>query len=189
MSSLNSNGIPPQQTPTSVKVLAIDPAKVALFRQKLLDEQNFLLAMLAGCVAAGLGAILWAIVTYASGYNTAVMALVVGALVGYSVRTFGKGVQDRFGLLGAALSLVGCVAGHGLAVAAFISRQESASLPIVFMAMLLHPFITLAAMTTGFGALDIVFYGIALYEGYKLSFRKVTPAEKESLYGIRPGSP
>jgi hypothetical protein len=178
----------PENFPSPIKVLEIDPAKVARFKQQLRDEQRFPLAILAGGAAAGAGAVLWAIVTGVSGYNTAIMALIVGACVGYAVRIAGRGVQERFGQLGAALSVLGCLLGHALAAVIIVSRQESAPFLVVIGVMLLHPLVTLAVMATGFGALDLVFYGISLYEGYKLSFRPVTAAEKESLYRVKPGS-
>src|SRR6266542_1088309 len=102
MSSPNDAQIPPQRPPTTGKVLEIDPAKVTLFRQRLRQEQNFPKAVLAGGVAAAVGATLWAFLAVASGYNAVIMAIVVGACVGFAVRLFGKGVENRFGMLGAA---------------------------------------------------------------------------------------
>jgi hypothetical protein len=157
MSPPKDTEILPQNMPTTVKVLEIDPAKVALFRQRLKEEQNLSRAVLAGGAAALFGAILWAFVAFATGYNTAIMAIVVGACVGYSVRKFGKGVEDRFGLLGAAFSIFGCLLGHFLAIAAFISRQDNVSLLRVFLVMLLQPLATLAIIASGFGIVDIVF--------------------------------
>ena len=189
MSSPNNAQIPPQTPPSTGKVLEIDPAKVSIFRQRLREEQNFPLAVLSGGAAAGAGAILWAFLAVASGHNAVIMAIVVGASVGFAVRQFGKGVENRFGILGAVFSFVGCALGHFLAVAAIISRQESAPLPFVLLYLLTQPLLALQFMTTNFGALDLIFYGFALYEGYKLSFRKVTDEEKESLYRVRPRSP
>ncbi|SRR5258706_1279979 len=63
----SSPNITPPGIPPSIKVLEIDPAKVARFKQQLGAEQRFPLAILAGAAAAAVGAILWAMVTAISG--------------------------------------------------------------------------------------------------------------------------
>ena len=68
-------------------------------------------AVLAGLIAAGLGAYLWAVITIATGYQIGFMAIGVGVLVGSAVRGFGKGIEPVFGVIGTTLALLGCAAG------------------------------------------------------------------------------
>jgi hypothetical protein len=96
------------------------------------------------------------------------MAIGVGFLVGYAVRLLGKGSTPVFGAVGALLSLAGCVVGNVLAIAGFIANDVGqpffSVLPQIEMAAL--P----SMLSETFSAIDVVFYAIAVYEGYKLSF-------------------
>lgn len=166
-------------------VRELDPAKVQAFEESRQAEQNLGLAILAGSAAALLGAGLWAVITVVSDYQIGWMAIGVAFLVGWSVRTFGKGVQPVFGLVGAGLALAGCLAGNFFTIAAVIAREEAAPLSAVFMFLVLNPSVDLELLVRTFSPLDLLFYGLALYYGYKYSFRPVTAAERESLYRRR----
>src|ERR1700761_173761 len=81
---------------------------------KILSEQNFSRAIPAGIGAALLGAVAWAVVTVATEMQLGLMAIAVGYLVGRAIRAVGHGVEPKFGYLGAACALLGCVAGNVL---------------------------------------------------------------------------
>lgn len=142
--------------------------------QQHLDEQNWQKGMTAGLVAALAGGAAWAAVTYFTEMQIGWLAVGVGALVGIAVRTWGRGVEKRFGYLGAGLALGGVLLGNVLAVVAFASKE----LNIGFFQMLGQvdwgqvPGILKSWMSP----MDFLFYGIALYEGYKFSFRQVEAA-------------
>ena len=134
-------------------------------------------ALVAGCVAAGLGAVAWALITVWTNMQIGWMAVGVGFLVGYAVRIFGKGSDATFQVLGAVLSLVGCLAGNLLAVCAMLSEQEQ--IPFFRILTQLAPAQIVGLMVDTFSAMDLLFYGIAIYEGYKVSkspVATVTPA-------------
>jgi hypothetical protein len=130
-------------------------------------DDNLPLALIAGIVAAAVGAALWAIVTVASGWQIGWMAVGVGFLVGFSIRKLGKGSTVVFGIVGAILALAGCVAGNLLSVVGFISKEEGAS----FLATLgqVDPPIALNLLIQTASPMDLLFYAIAVYEGFKLS--------------------
>jgi hypothetical protein len=139
---------------------------------RLRSEQNLVGGLAAGAVAALVGAVVWAVVTDASGYQIGWMAIGVGFLVGYAVKLVGKGIDPSFGYMGAALALVGCVLGNALAVLGIVADQQH--LAYGELAARLNPSIVVNLMSATFSPMDLLFYGIALYEGYKLSFRQVT---------------
>jgi len=89
-----SDQIQQQQSPAEN---AIDPLILQAALQRLKSEQNLVLAALAGGVAALLGACIWAAVTVTTNYQIGWMAVGVGFLVGYAVRSFGKGIDKSFG--------------------------------------------------------------------------------------------
>ena len=53
------------------------------------------------------------------------MAIGVGLLVGYAVQFFGAGIEQKFGFLGAAYALLGCMLGNLLSQVGFIANSES----------------------------------------------------------------
>jgi hypothetical protein len=135
------------------------------------QQPHLLLGGLAGFGAAALGAVLWAIITVGTHYQIGGMAVGVGWLVGVTVRDFGKGTTPVFGVLGAGLTLLGCLAGNVFAICLVASRQDTYILvnPLAF----LHPVLVVALLQTTFSPIDLLFYGLAVYEGFTLSFRRV----------------
>ncbi|MBI1951227.1 MAG: hypothetical protein HYS34_07690 [Acidobacteria bacterium] len=124
-------------------------------------------ALVAGSVAAAAGAMVWAAVTVFTGMQIGWMAVGVGFLVGFAVRRFGKGADPTFQILGAVLSLVGCLAGNLLAVCAFASRQQD--VPLMSVLAGLTPGLAVQLIVKTFSGMDLLFYGIAVYEGYSFS--------------------
>jgi hypothetical protein len=136
---------------------------------KILVAQNFNLAIPAGIGAAILGAVAWAVVTVATEMQLGLMAIAVGYLVGRAIRAVGHGVEPKFGYLGAACALLGCVAGNLLSDIAFYAKIRHIGLGQALgdldMAMLVK------LVSTFSQPMDLLFYGIAIYEGYKFSFK------------------
>jgi hypothetical protein len=141
------------------------PLKLADIRA----AQNFPLALLAGSGAAALGAIGWVVVTVASKSEWGLMSVVIGYLVGKTIRKTGKGVDHRFGLLGAALAGTGAVLGNIGSNAIFLAGAQN----ILWQDFLRHidPAVLQSAAGYAFRPMDLVFYAIAIYEGYVLSFK------------------
>lgn len=162
------------QEPQSINV-----EKYSALLEELKSKENFVLAIIAGIVSALAGAGIWAAVTVATGYQIGWMAVGVGFLVGFSVRIFGKGISKQFGYAGAICALLGCVVGNFLTIVAFIAMQESMGYLEVLLA--LDYALVPELMVSTFSVMDILFYGIAVYEGYKFSFKKLTSEEVESI--------
>ena len=136
--------------------------------QEARDNQNLSLGVVGGIAAALVGAIVWAVITVATGYQIGWMAIGVGFLVGYAVKLLGKGVDPVFGYAGAAIALGGCLAGNLLTVVIMAARQES--IEIMTLLSRLTPGITVDIMKETFQPMDVLFYGLAVYEAYKISF-------------------
>jgi phosphate/sulfate permease len=143
--------------------------------ERLRGQQNFVAGLIAGAVAALVGAVIWAVITDVTGYQIGFMAIGVGFIVGYAVRVAGKGIDQSFAIMGAALALLGCVVGNALAVLGIVASQEDMTYAELWSRVDLP--ILADLMSTTFSPMDLVFYAIAIYEGYKLSFRQVTPDE------------
>jgi hypothetical protein len=140
-------------------------------------KQSFSAALVGGLAAAVVGAMVWAVVTVATNYQIGWMAVGVGFLVGGAVRTLGRGIDKSFGYLGATMSIFGCLLGNLLSICGIVAGQEGLS-PLAVMAQVgSHPAVIPAALLATFHPMDLLFYAIAIYEGYRFSFRQVTDAE------------
>ncbi len=138
-------------------------------------QQNLLLGILGGVAGAAVGAGIWAIITAVTQFQIGWMAVGVGFLVGFGVRWLGKGVDPVFGVVGAVLALLGCLAGNLLSVCIMISQNQGIALTDVLSR--LDPSLAARIMSATFDVMDLLFYGIAIYEGYKFSFRQLTREE------------
>ncbi|UCD53076.1 MAG: hypothetical protein JSW27_10625 [Phycisphaerales bacterium] len=163
----------PARSGASEPALDVERAQRAIIG--LRSEQCFSMGLVGGAIAAAVGAILWATVTIATGYQIGYMAVGIGALVGGAVRVLGKGITKPFGYVGAALSFVGCLAGNLLSVCAIIAQQEE--LAFSYVLTHLNPAAIPELMVAAFHPMDLLFYGLALYAGYRFAFRRVTMAD------------
>ena len=162
-------GTPPPSTPV------LDEGKLLQYQQQLRLEQNLPMGFAAGLAAAILGAIIWAIITVATNYQIGWMAVGVGFIVGYAIRMMGRGIDKTFGIMGAVLALLGCVLGNMFTIIGVAANEEG----LGYFELLIGADYTAVFDIMGqtFGFMDIVFYGIAIYEGYRFSFRQLTEEE------------
>jgi hypothetical protein len=128
---------------------------------------KLILAAVAGAVSAGVGAAIWAAVTVATKYQIGWMAVGVGFLVGLAVRKAANGGSQQCAVIAAAFALFGCALGNLLSACGFLAQQES----VGFVDVLTHlnPDIAIRLMQATFSPMDVLFYGIAVYEAFKLS--------------------
>lgn len=155
--------------------MSINQEKLNQYLEGLKQEQNLPFGLAAGFGVAIIGAIIWAVVTVSTGYQIGYMALALGFGVGYAVRIAGKGIDQIFGFGGAALALLGCLLGNLFSIIGFVADAQGMGI-----------FETLSVMDFGlipqimgetFSPMDLLFYGIAVYEGYHFAFRQVTEEE------------
>ncbi len=132
--------------------------------------QNLMLGAAGGLAGTFVGAVIWAAVTAGSGYQVGWMAVGVGLLVGMLTRLLGRGVDRVFGVLGAVLALLGCVLGNVLSGCYFVAEAEGVSYLEALSS--LTPSLAVQTITLMFAPADLLFYGIAVYEGYRFSFKR-----------------
>jgi len=132
-------------------------------------RENMPLVVMAGLAAMFAGAILWALVTVITHMELGLMAIVVGFIVGLGIQKVRKRPNKNFGVLGAVLALAGCLLGNALSFVAFAAQQSG--LPFSDAIFNMDVSGLLAVMGRNFEAMDLLFYGIAIYEGYKFGSR------------------
>ena len=141
--------------------------------EKLLKEQDFSKAAITGISVGVLAAILWGIITVITGFQIGYMAIGVGAGVGFTVRYFGKGVEKTFGILGGGISLLSVIFGNYLSMLGFLSKELDVGVWEAFSSF--SPGLIIELLVETFSFMDILFFGIAVYEGYQFAFRRLSP--------------
>jgi len=160
------------QTNEQQNQIEIEPGRMEYALEILRGEQRMPIGILAGAVAALAGAGIWAAVTVGTGYQIGWMAVAVGILVGFAVRFGGNGIDKVYGFIGAGLAFIGCALGNLFAVCGMVAAQEA--MPFMEVVGRLNLSVAMQLMTVTFSPIDLLFYGIAVYEGYKFSFRQLT---------------
>lgn len=163
----------------------LDPVKVQAFQERIQEEQNFSMAIIAGGAAALIGALLWGAITFFTGTKIVWAAIGVAFIVGWAVRQFGRGTDKIFGILGAGLALASCVLGNILTLAALLARENEAPFYEVFEYLVSYPVESLELFMSLSSPIDLLFYAFAAYYGYRYAIRQVTREEEESLYRTR----
>lgn len=171
----NESAAVAQETPP----VEIDSDRLQKFQLELESNQNLPMAVFAGIVASAISALIWAGITIGTGYQIGFVAIGVGFLVGFSVRRFGKGISPMFGFIGAGFALLGCLVGNLLCICILFAKQEEVGVMQIVASLNLPLIVELMKIT--FSPIDLLFYGIAVYEGYRFSFRKITEEELANL--------
>jgi len=76
------------------------------------DEQNFIAAILLGSVAVVICGSLWGMFGYLAGLNVDFLYILVGPVVGYTVREAGKGLDFKYGFLAGFLTCCAIILGE-----------------------------------------------------------------------------
>jgi hypothetical protein len=135
------------------------------------EEPNLPAAVLGGLVAAVVGALVWAVITVTTKFQIGFMAVGVGFLVAWAVRTLGKGRSQVFGIVGGLFAFLGCILGNLLSACGFIAADGGQSVVSVALKVLATPSAAAEILQATFSGMDLLFYAIAVYEGYKLARR------------------
>ena len=135
---------------------------------------NYLLAFILGGVAAFVGGYIWYGITSASDTKWGIVALLIGAMVGFAVY-FGSGrkLMWSFGFIGALAAVVGLLWGDYLIYKEMLSQAAYEAGVSLELAKLVFPFSEYLHETTGI--LDIIFYVLALVEGFAIGAGFITP--------------
>lgn len=145
------------------------------------SEQNLVMGTFAGIVAAVAGAGIWAGVTVVTEYQIGWMAIGIGVLVGFAVRMTGKGISQTFGIAAALLSFVGCILGNILTITYFVAVNQDMTFMDI-LTQLNYPIIV-EMLTTTFEIIDVLFYGLAIYFGYRYAFRQISEDDLNRALG------
>jgi hypothetical protein len=139
------------------------------YSQLMKEKQNIALGIIGGIAALIIGLAAWTGTMLLVSYKLDWMALGVGLLIGYSVRLLGKGVEPKFGVIGAVLAFIGSVAGNLLTACIIFANGKSIS----FFSVLpqLNPKTVLYFLKAVIGPFDVIFCLGAILIGYYFAFK------------------
>ena len=136
------------------------------------NNQKFLQALLASIFVGFTGAIIWALITYFTERQFGLIAIAIGAGIGITINYTGNGFEQKFAYLGAIIAFLSCLLGNFLALVGFAAKESEMTLLQVFGAI---DFSKVAdIMNSTFGIMDLIFYALAVYEGYRFATKKYT---------------
>lgn len=153
-----------------------NPTSNDLVKQQLGSQPNLIAAIIAGLIASLIGGGIWAAITVTTEYQIGWMAIGVGFIVGYAVRFAGKGDTPIFGVIGAAFALFGCLLGNYLTLCGFAAVEYSMPFMETLTAYTFQEIVE--AMKGSFNPIDLLFYGIALLQGFQCSIIKYEVEEE-----------
>ncbi len=164
------------QMQTTKPNLQISPFNTTSFARE--DNANFGMGFLFGLCAAIAGASIWAFITALTEYQIGWMAIGVGFITGWAVRMGGKGTSQSFGIAGACLALFGCMLGNLMTSCFFIAQQYNTGFFDVFFS--LDGTIIGEIFANTFQPMDLLFYGLAIFAGYKYSRIESNPGSSKN---------
>jgi len=120
-------------------------------------------AVIAGCVAALIGGLVWGGISKATGYEIGWIAIGIGFLCGIAVRSIGKGEGPQFQITAAATALGGIAVGKIFAIMLY-AQAENIDLSLSQAIQILPQFLS---------PIDALFVAIAVWQAWKVA----VPAE------------
>jgi len=128
---------------------------------------NYPMATVGGVVGALLGAVAWWGFTVVSSYNLGLFAVAIGFLCGKGVVILsGHKRHLNLQIISAVITLVGYFYASYLVSRTFINRFYAAEGQELVLPLLPTPELLLAVIRDGFGIMDLVFVGIAVYQAW-----------------------
>ena len=146
---------------------------------KLLSEENFVAALIAGAVAMLIGAFAYSMFGGARSFGQGFAVAGIGVLVGAAMGFLGRGISSRFDVLAAVYTVGGYLLGN---LARTVSAQARDTATSVVEVLTNTPLATLAGwLFSDFYVIDIVFLLVAVVAAVFLAKRALSRADRLAL--------
>ena len=138
--------------------------------------RRVLFGTLGALAGALLGAIVWGAISAATHFQIGYVAVGVGFLAGYGMRTLGGGRDRVDGAIAALVAVLGCVLGNLLSVVIELAPHTPHRSTVEFaMLVLRHPAVARFLLSENFDVMDLLFYGLAILTGYRTALKPPAP--------------
>lgn len=146
---------------------------------KLISEQNFVAAVIAGAIATLLAAAAYgiAIATWPLAYGFA--AAGVGVVVGASMGFLGRGISTKFAVLAAVYTIIGCILGNLFRVVIGLAQATATSTIDVFRNSSLPVLAERTLYNISF--VDLVYWFVAVFAAAFLARRPLSRSERLAI--------
>jgi ABC-type lipoprotein release transport system permease subunit len=138
-------------------------------------QGKLLLGTMGAIAGALVGAVAWAAITAATNFQIGYMAIGVGFLAGFGMRTLSGGRMKVEGIIAGVVALLGCILGNLLAAVVVISQHEHFPLVPALLGLAKDPAAAAGLVQAGFDMMDVLFYAFAVYAGYRTA---LAPAKR-----------
>lgn len=145
------------------------------------DAQNLWAGFIGGTIGAIIGAISWAVITILTETEFGIAAIGIGYLSGCGVRIFGKGVDQKFGIMGAVLALTGWIIGKILTIVIFLADINQIPVYKMLINAFSNPNEILEILHNTSQLKDLFFIGILIFCGYYFAFKRITDKDFNSF--------
>ena len=147
--------------------------------ERLISEQNFVAAAIAGAIATLLAAVAYGIVVERWPIAYGFAAAGVGTAVGFFMGFLGRGISTRFSVLAAAYTIVGCILGNLFVRIWNRVQAPTSSFADVFRDSSLSDFARWAV--SGLSFIHLVFWFVAVVAAVFLAKRALSRSERLAL--------
>ncbi len=146
---------------------------------KLLSEQNFTAAVIAGAVATVLAAAAFGIIVATWSFAYGFAAPGVGIVIGFSIGFLGRGISVKFAVAATVYTLIGCVLGNLFWVIIDLAQATGTS-PIDVLRNNSLPELARQAITDGF-SIYLLYWFVAIIAAVFLCRRSLSRAERLAI--------
>ncbi len=148
--------------------------------ESLIAEQRFGAGIAAGVVAAFAGALAWGVVAVTVGKVPAWFAIGLGALVGYGMQLFGRGLTTKYSIAAAFIAIFGCLAGYVAAAIVYESKGSPDTIGDILAKLHLADIVGFFVRELGF--LDVFFLILAAATAWYFAQRDLT---RDQRFAVR----
>jgi len=108
--------------------------------------------------------VIWAAISLLTGHHLGIIAIAVGFIVGMSVAIFGGGDSWDYGQVGGFFAFFACLVGNFLAGIGLVAPPHMNYFEALFSFDYSQTILLMQAVSS---PMDLIFYGIAVIEGFK----------------------
>ena len=147
--------------------------------EKLISEQNFAAAVIAGAVATLLAAVAYGIVVATWRFSYGFAAAGIGVVIGISMQFLGRGIAMKFAVLATVYTIAGCLLGNLFRVIVEQVRGTGTS-PIDLLRN--NSLSTLAEWSVSYVSLiDLVYWFVAVVAAVFLAKRPLSRSQRLAI--------
>ena len=147
--------------------------------EKLLSEQNFTSAVIAGAIATVLAAVAYGIAVAMLPVSDGFASALVGVVIGFTMGFLGRGISAKFSVLAALYTIAGCLLGNLFSKIMGLARVSSTWPIDILQESSLQQLIQW--MTSGLSLIHLVFWFVAVFAAAFLAKRPLSREERLAI--------